>query len=144
MILSANLRKNFPRLAQFLTHEVSRLKWNKPHVWHPFLKYSELLDEQAVEVLATCSNPTVEVTHIPGANGLFSPSRGTNTVFLAKAICDRFEVDHLDSRAQLLIESTILHELVHWGEFKDGKDQPDEEGKYFEVEAYGRDVGRYW
>jgi hypothetical protein len=44
----------------------------------------------------------------------------------------------------LLVESTLLHEMVHWGDWKDGVDQPDEEGKEFEKAAYGKDIDRYW
>ncbi len=44
----------------------------------------------------------------------------------------------------LLIESTLLHEMVHWGDYKDGVDQSGEEGKKFEKAAYGKDINRYW
>jgi hypothetical protein len=45
----------------------------------------------------------------------------------------------------LLLKSTLLHEIVHWADWKaDGAFTPGELGKTFEKEAYGKDVGRYW
>ncbi len=40
--------------------------------------------------------------------------------------------------------SLLLHEIVHWGDWKDGIDQVGEEGKMFEKSAYGKDINRYW
>ena len=43
-----------------------------------------------------------------------------------------------------LMEATLLHELVHWGDWQDGKDQDGEEGNLFEIAAYGEVLGKYW
>jgi len=60
-------------------------------------------------------------------------------------------LDFNDTRMHMLLESTIIHEMTHWGDLKaDGKQQLDakgrlvEEGIKFEVEAYGRDLDPYW
>ena len=37
-----------------------------------------------------------------------------------------------------LIASSILHELVHWGDDQDGIDFPGEEGDLWEQDVYGR------
>ena len=44
----------------------------------------------------------------------------------------------------LLVESSLLHEMVHWGDWADGKVAGLEAGKAFERAAYGKDVRRYW
>jgi hypothetical protein len=82
---------------------------------------------------------------MPRANGKFSGSRFPDRVYLAKSICDKFEkTDSNNSKMHILVESTLLHEMVHWGDWKDGIDQAGEEGKMFEHAAYGRDINRYW
>jgi hypothetical protein len=44
-----------------------------------------------------------------------------------------------------LLESTLLHEIVHWADWNaDNALSAGELGKSFEKEAYGQDVGRYW
>ena len=144
MIIKADVRKKYPRLTSFIDNDVSNIKFTKPKVWKAFLKYSELTEAEAIDALMTCSNPIVDVDVMPNANGEFRGSTDPNIVFLAKAICERFEKDYKKAEAKLLIESTLLHEMVHWGDWKDGKDQPGEEGKEFEKAAYGKDINRYW
>lgn len=80
------------------------------------------------------------------SNGFFNGPRFPNRVYLTKTVCDKFEnSDSNNVLMHLLIESTLLHEMVHWGDHKDGVDQAlIEEGKEFEKEAYGRDIERYW
>ncbi len=79
---------------------------------------------------------------MPEANGEFNGGKDPNSIALAKEVAVIFESNANDAAWQLLVESTVLHELVHWGDWKDGKDQPGEEGKAFERAAYGRDIGR--
>lgn len=82
---------------------------------------------------------------MPGANGQYAGGSYINKVYLAKSICERFEKkDSTNPKMHKLIESTLLHEMVHWGDYKDGKDQVGEEGKAFEKAAYGKDINRYW
>lgn len=82
---------------------------------------------------------------MPGANGEFIGQRFPNRIYLAKDICEKFEAsDFADPKMHKLVESTILHEMVHWGDWKDGKDQAGEEGKAFEITAYGKDISIYW
>ena len=84
---------------------------------------------------------------MPGSNGEFNGVVDPDRVYLAKSICDRFKdnpSERSDARMEILLESTLLHELVHWGDNKDGRDQTGEEGKAFEIAAYGRDITRYW
>ena len=77
------------------------------------------------------------------SNGRFD-SEKPDEISIAKEVVERFEIDFGLEKAQLLVESTVLHELVHWGDNLDGRDQRGEEGKDFEKAAYGRDISRYW
>ena len=74
-----------------------------------------------------------------------------NDTYIDDTIINKFEKYYNSSadaavrhKAELLVESTILHEMVHWGDHKDGVDQDGEEGKAFERAAYGKDIKRYW
>ncbi len=53
--------------------------------------------------------------------------RNPYRVFLSKKVYDKFE--NAKKLTPELVESTLLHEFVHWGDEKDGIDQEGEEGK---------------
>lgn len=146
MRVTATFRTNFPLLAAWLTTNIPRVRRN-PRVFRAFCRYAELNRRSAVEALNVGSNPDICFRHMPGANGEFEGATHPNTVFLAREICLRFEnnaADRRDPRMHRLLESTVLHEMVHWGDWQDGVDQAGEEGKAFERAAYGRDIDRYW
>ncbi|MEE8271746.1 MAG: hypothetical protein V3R98_08455, partial [Alphaproteobacteria bacterium] len=94
------------------------------------------------------SGPRLKIETLTNANGEFRT--GTpNVIYLDKPIAQRFQTDHKLAKAILLVESTVLHELVHWGDWKTDKKaegflSSDEWGKKFEKEAYGKDIQRYF
>lgn len=144
MKISKGFKKKYPNLTKWIKKNIPKAK-NKPKVWAAFLKYGELKPAQAKLALSFGKNPELHYAQMPGANGRFSGSKFPNRVYLAKAICDRFETkDSKKAKMHILVESTVLHEMVHWGDWKDGKDQVGEEGKKFEKAAYGKDINRYW
>lgn len=146
MKISLGLNRDYPKLAKWILENIPKVK-DKPTVWAAFKLYAELSQNQALRSIQNGLPPEIDFRVMPGANGEFSGSSHPDTVFLAKAICDKFEgseSDAKDARMHLLLESTILHEMVHWGDWKDGVDQPGEEGKQFEIAAYGKDIDRYW
>lgn len=136
--------KQYPKLASWIATNLPKVK-SKPKVWGAFLKYSELTATQATTAMTKGFNPEIHFRLMPGSNGQFQGAKFPNRVFLAKSICDKFEAsDMKNPNIHILIESTLLHEMVHWGDWKDGKDQAGEEGKAFEKAAYGKDINRYW
>lgn len=147
MNVSPQLKQSYPNLYSVIYEIMSEVS-KKPKVWCAFLKYSELTHSQAYLALNTCSaTPIIDYKVMPNANGQFSGGSDKSRVYIAKSICDRFENNPKQRKQEkmlILLESTILHELVHWGDWKDGKDQAGEEGKAFERAAYGKDINRYW
>ncbi|MBB4284567.1 hypothetical protein [Roseospira goensis] len=141
MILNA-LSPGYPKLKEFVSRQLYARATTNRRTWAAFLKYSELSDAKARAALTDGTLPRLKIEQMPGANGRFRGSTDPDAIELAKAVADTFEHNATDPDWQLLVESTILHELVHWGDWKDGKDQPGEEGKAFERAAYGRDVNR--
>ena len=144
MKIDTAFQKQYPKLAAWIEVNLPKVK-SKPKVWNAFLKYSELTSSQASTALTKGFNPEIHFRIMPGSNGVFHGAKFPNRVFLAKSICYKFETgDMKNPNMHILIESTLLHEMVHWGDWKDGKDQAGEEGKAFEKAAYGKDINRYW
>lgn len=144
MKIDIAFQKQYPKLALWIETNLPKVK-NKSKVWSAFLKYSELNSTQATIALMKGFNPEIHFRIMPRSNGQFQGAKFPNRVFLAKSICDKFESSHMKNPSMhILIESTLLHEMVHWGDWKDGKDQAGEEGKAFEKAAYGKDINRYW
>jgi hypothetical protein len=144
MKVSAGFRKSYPKLTDWIEKNMPKVK-SKAKVWAAFKKYAELDAKKAACALQKGHMPEVHSGIMPGANGEFRGSTFPNRVYLARAICKRFEEkDSKKRKMHILVESTLLHEMVHWGDWKDGKDQPGEEGKAFEKAAYGKDIDRYW
>ncbi len=145
-----NIRFKFPKLCDWIEANLPLVKAQKIKVWNAFLKHSELSNGDAFQAIRKGFGPEILIDNIYPANGKFR-SDMPNAIWLADDICRWFENRaSKDPAVQLLIESTILHEMCHWGDFKDGKQKRDkygekiEEGKAFEKEAYGRDVVRNW
>ncbi len=141
MIVSQSLVKPYPQIAIWICDNIPKVR-NKPKVFKAFQKYAGFKEEVAERALKHGNPPTISFTHMPGSNGRFLTEQ-PNTVFWATAICERFknsEAIRSDNRMHLLIESTILHEMVHWGDWMDGELQAGEPGAAFEKEAYGEDI----
>ena len=146
MIVSAGIAKDYPRLATWICDNLPKVKYNAK-VFKAFQKYAELKEKVAERALEHGNPPIIEFRHMASANGQYLPKKYPDTVFIAAVICDKFQnsdADAKDSRMHLLVESTLLHEIVHWGDWIDGKESPFEAGKAFEKEAYGKDIERNW
>lgn len=144
MKINKDFKKNYPKLTSWIQNHLPKIKDNKK-VWDAFVKYSELSPAKAELALKIGNPPELHSEVMPNANGQFIGAKYPGRIYLAKAICEKFEKsDDKKPEMHVLVESTILHEMVHWGDWKDGKDQAGEEGKKFEKSAYGKDINRYW
>jgi hypothetical protein len=86
--------------------------------------------------------PDIKITSLAGAYGEFSPNIGSNEIRIDKGLVEDFEAGRGARRTSsgknvYLVGVTLLHELVHWGDDKDGIDRPGEEGEEFERKVYG-------
>ena len=134
----------YPKLSKWIEINIPKVRSNHK-VYNAFRKYAQLNDVLAQSALTLGSYPEIHYKLMPGSNGIFSGSKFPERVYLAKTLCDRFEkIDSNNKSMHILVESTLLHEMVHWGDWKDGVDQKGEEGKQFEKSAYGKDINRYW
>ena len=139
-------RAMFPHLTNFVKTELPKVP-NKPRVWQAFLKYGEynkrwLGKKWATFPFAWGSEPEIVIQDLPGLYGKYHRRLGPNRIFLASKLVDWYERDHRDPHRKLMLESIILHEMVHWADDKDGKLQLKarglEAGFEFQKAAYGR------
>lgn len=131
---------DYPKLTRYLKHELPAISDNEK-IWNAFKEYGEFNQHNALRVVNwEITSPMMLVTHLDNAYGAFRPA-SPNRIMISNLVADGFH-DHSDGiYERLLLESTILHELVHLGDFVDRIDQQGEEGKRFEIAAYGYDVG---
>ena len=149
------MKTNYPKLSNWILINIPKVL-DKSKVFYAFMKYSEQSHSRTIEILANNSGPILIDWYFPenhdGVRGRIngrSNMKGynKNIICLARDICDKFEHSNKAANSpkmHLLLESTILHEMVHWGDRLDGVRQKGEEGKDFERKAYGRDIGPYW
>lgn len=145
MLISARMQRKYPKLSKWLWDNICLVQ-NKPKVLNAFIKYSELGSVGAASILGKCSKPVIDFK-VMDDYGLFMRNKFPDTVFISKKLCRKFEKSEVDAKnpkMHQLIEATILHEMVHWGDHQDGKDQLGEEGEAFEREAYGKVIFQYW
>ncbi len=142
----------FPTFTTYVKKDLPKVR-DKPRVWRAFLKYAEydkrwLGSKWATFAFAWGTEPRIIVKELDGAYGKFIPKSGTYNIFISQDLVGRFELDYRRADAKLLVEATILHEMVHWADRKDGELQlkaaGKEAGREFEKAAYGRVIGRWW
>jgi len=146
---------------------------NDSRKFEAFKRFGQFNDARAREVLSKSSyTPVLEVDNLnrygPRVWGYY-PMNG-DTVLLHIVIARQYEKLHqrwltasamrggdtrwrsIIKRAELAIESTILHEMVHWGDITDSKDGLsqlreavgrgwDDVGHEFVNKAYGKQIG---
>ena len=147
MIVAPGFVKQYPRLAAWICDNLPKVK-DKPKVFKAFQRYAKLNEKVAERALRHGTPPVIAYRHLPADNGIFIGNKYPDTLFISMSICDRFQgstQDAADPRMHRLLEATLLHEMVHWGDFQDDQTlSPGEQGKAFEKAAYGKDVRQYW
>lgn len=138
----------FPQLTSFVREKLYDSVSRNMNVWKAFLKYSQLDDETAK--LALTSNqarPLLLISDLShhgrsvfGAFSIYQPNR----IYISTLVANKFEKEFNIRDADNFLEALILHELVHWGDFRQGGINPCEPGREgemgekFEEKAYGK------
>jgi hypothetical protein len=165
--------KDMPKVKKYLSDELPKVTGNQT-VWKALLTWSGFqeggkptakdAEKAARTAVGGTSGPRVKLAatilsdptaaNASDANGIFYP-KDPEVLVIRTAIAE-FYNQNIDSashkdRAIQLIESTVLHEMVHylnWQHLKKVKGFKDasgtdikEMGKSFEIAAYGRDIG---
>lgn len=157
MRIDQSLERNFPELTKWIVVEIPKCRHNI-RIWDAFLKYSQLSSTDATSALMyNHMAPTIDIA-IQHSYGSYRPrfKRNRDKIFISRKLCREFEKQDPDLRVSkpydLIMMATILHEMVHWGDFiADGRYQPDKTiydpvkdkwlrrvdvGFQFEVEAF--------
>ena len=123
MIVAPGFFKQYPRLATWICDNLPKVK-GKQKVFRAFQKYSGLNEKVSGRALQHGNPPVIEYRYLPADNGIFIGNKYPDTVFLSMSICDRFEgsrKDAEDPRMHLLLEATLLHEMVHQWQHETGR-----------------------
>lgn len=155
---------NMPYVRDYFAQELPKVSGNQ-RVWAAFLKWSgyqvgnpQAVQQQALAAIAGNMGPKVKIgfVYLPDSttgtttegNGIFYP-KDPETIIIHMDIAYFYNRNinsqtHM-ARAIQLIESTSLHELVHYLNWKHLKkvrfDGVQEMGVEFEMEAYRRNIG---
>ncbi|HAS86500.1 MAG TPA: hypothetical protein DCS31_06865 [Candidatus Competibacteraceae bacterium] len=149
MRIDPSLNRNFPKLAEWITIEIPKCRYDA-RIWPAFLKYSQLSTSAAASALSYNGfPPTIDIS-VQRSYGSYRPrfKRNRDKIFISRNLCREFEKQDPDYRVSkpydLIMTATILHEMVHWGDFIfDYINQPDKDiydsvkGKWLK----GMDVG---
>lgn len=91
--------------------------------------------------LAWGIGPRINITDLVGALGEFTPDIGSQEIRINRRMVEEFEAGRGRRATRAgnvyLVGVTILHELIHWADDRDGIDRPGEEGEEFERAVYG-------
>jgi len=175
--LDKETAEKYPELKKFLQDLASNFENKSQEFKNAFYETSGLNEEQTMEMLTYGSGPLLQIEDLDGkdrngdgkpdkVNGEAWPEKdeegniqpannGKGLVKLDDDVVGKYEYAKTNGEKQvgsILVESTLLHEGTHFGNFKvngNGNGKFRESGKAFEKKAYGQDIGRssvkkYW
>lgn len=141
----------YPRIAKFLKDELPDRIKDRQHVWRAFVDVAGISWIESVRLIHWLNDsPLLRIKQLNFRsnntfyiiNGRFD-NRTPSTIYLSSDIAKQFEKDYLLEDAKCCVESTILHELVHLADYRDGRHNEPEQGELFELAAYNGKVSRW-
>ncbi|RLJ59052.1 zincin-like metallopeptidase toxin 3 of polymorphic toxin system [Litoreibacter meonggei] len=155
--------KGYPWIKYFLEHRLPAIARTKPRVFKAFQKHSNLTEKDAATVLKPRMLPRVVLRDMPGKYG--NTPLGMAQIQIEKTFAKELEeaLSHtrmpsgdyhaptdLEVNGLLLLEATILHEMVHYFRLKTlesarinatsgakGYGIEERQARRFEKDAYG-------
>lgn len=148
MIFGHYMKKDYPLCTAYLQTELPRMVFSGK-VFEAFQKHGEMTEEEAKKALTLGEPPTLRPAFLEDAWGKYY-GQGTpgliNDLFLSSTMLAWYEFSEANRNDVLMrqfLVITAMHEMVHWGDEKDGVDQAPEEGTAFEIEAFGKALPHY-
>ncbi|MEJ1961109.1 MAG: hypothetical protein WDO56_05980 [Gammaproteobacteria bacterium] len=137
--------QKYPRAFGFLEDTLPTVRQKQPLVWASFVSHASLTDADAQAAVALNGTPPL----------LFAQDLGTFTwaqfdpeipsrIEMSRDVLERFEKDPANAAAQTFLLSKALHEMCHWGCFRQQVPDPDTAGEEFEAEAFGAELRPWW
>lgn len=146
-----SLREVFPNLHRFLHFRMPLTPLDDRHVWKIFLQHSQLSTQAGRQAVGWGNPPYLAINTLPkGVYGLFTPSH-PDSITIAICVAEKFEADFANGarrqKALFYLRAILLHELVHWGDWRTdgvqsdrGRAHEDDAGRRFEQAAYSRKI----
>lgn len=143
----------FPKLTEYLKNQLPKLR-NNSKIISAIQKYTNLTEAEIKKQLQWGEGPVIKVVQLDyfcstctvETEGAFKGTSDPNSIYLDIDLVNDMENSVIGSDMgdafAFLLGATLLHELVHLGDWKDGSDYPGEEGQLFEKDIYGKSVWR--
>ncbi|MDH3431396.1 MAG: hypothetical protein OEQ14_15450 [Gammaproteobacteria bacterium] len=157
-------KKGYPWTRQFFESDLRYVPKLKPKVFDAFEKYSGLRGQNLQAAFRSDYIPIVDIKHLPGHYG-YTPPTG-DEIWLDKTFITELELalpsqnvprnkrryspSELEIRLLMLLEATVLHEMVHFfrrkfdesarinAMSKNGRGTEEAWAREFEQKAYGK------
>lgn len=154
MQLSGEDQGAFPKLVEYVKFRMPQVL-GVPLIVKNIKKFGSLSLEEFRAAMAWGRGPKIIIKGLTGncggagaANGCFDSANPTQ-IELDSETLDDFVKDPYgkgsdltaSSKKVFIVGTTLLHELCHWGNFKNGVIETTEAGIAFEVATYGRNTG---
>jgi len=145
------LHEAFPNVHRFLRFRMPLTPLDDRGVWKTFLQHGQLSAQAGRQAVSWGRLPYLEIESLPkGVYGLFTPGQ-PDTIAIARRVAERFEADFANGarrqKALFYLRAILLHELVHWGDWRAdgvqsdrGRAHEDDAGRRFEQAAYSRKI----
>lgn len=146
-----SLKDTFNSVRRFLIYRMPLTPVDDLHIWKTFLKHAALSSKDGLKAIQWGNPPYLQVANLPkNVYGKFTPEH-PDTIFIAKCVASKFESDYgggsKGQKAIYYLRAILLHEMVHWGDWRDdhvqsdaGRPHDDDAGRRFEEEAYYKKV----
>ena len=145
------LRDTFPKLQRFLHFRMPLTPVDDFRVWKIFLRHSQLSPQEGWQVVNWGKLPYLEVKELPkNVYGMFQ-TKNPDSIAIATCVAEKFDADFGDfskrQKALFFLRAILLHELVHWGDWRadnvqsdKGRPHDDDAGRRFEEEAFYKKI----
>lgn len=165
----------YPKFANIINIDIPKLA-NDPKKLKFFKQFGGFTDKKARQALQRGGNPIIITKKLAPHKWGYYPGSG-NEVYINSVLVEQYENIHFEwgrtfafsdsftlpnsknaqtnrqfiytiNKARLHLEATIVHEIVHWGDFLDGEAEDDEaiskgykdQGHRFVLKAYDREI----
>ena len=132
----------YPKFTKYVKESIIKVA-EVQSIVNAFQKYGQIDRATLKRALKWNEGPNIHIAPDPDNYGTFNGEVDPDTINLDSDTVKEFEDGHGLRKTKwgkdvYLIGAKLLHELIHWADFRDGIDFPDEEGEQFEKDVYGK------
>ena len=152
MKISHTMLSSYPKTSAFLATHMPSVRRKKNFV-KTFCEYSGASAKTVRRAFDPDGEPVLGTKPmLSSILGKFHPKEGEHNIWINKLLCDHYEHDQLgqSESTRLVIEATVVHEIVHWADYLDGEyldeydDHQNDQGMQFQRAFYGHVPTPQW